>query len=136
MIKQRQRKDGRLLQARIRPRVPYSKIEKPTDPNAMPTRQLTAKQLAVLLYHFYLTLDNPDYEFLDADKTAGQFQAELNQMVKISQEHLEKLLWHTELAFENKMYWNPAEDDFESFVNSMLEKDEKFNRLYCLITKK
>lgn len=126
-------KDGRLIQARVSPRVV---TEKTVTADGEVQRQLTAKQLAILLYHFYLTVDDPEVGFPDADTTALKFQAELNQKVLISTEHLEKLLFHLELAYEKNIYWNPAYEDFDVFLNGLLNKDERFERLSCLILKK
>ena len=118
-------------QARISPRY---KLQKTNSENT--NRTLTVKQLSVLLYHFYLTLENPDFLFCDSDKSLSQFQADLNQTVTISKENLEKLLWHLENAFEHKIYWNPERADFAAFIESFLEKGEKFDRLTCLIMSK
>lgn len=122
--------NGLVRLARVTPRVSYEKkIDKET-------RQLTAKQLAVLLYHFYLTVDDPDVGFPDAETSALKFQAELNQMVQISTENLERLMFHLELAYEKGCYWNPADEDFDYFVKGLITKNEQFDRLMCLILKK
>jgi hypothetical protein len=120
--------------ARITPRI---KNEKTVKQDGQKMRQLTAKQLCVLLYHFYIGLTQKnEIGFPDSDSTALKFQSELNQMVVISTEHLEKLLFSLEYAYELGMYFNPADEDFDYFVKGLLEKDEHFERLMCLILKK
>lgn len=100
-------------------------------------RVISARQLMILFYHFYLMLnDNDICGFMDCDKTAAQFQNEMDQDIRLSQEVLEKLLYMLQVAYENDLYWNPAGDDIESFIKSLLVKNEKFDKLSCLISKK
>lgn len=127
------KKDGAVIQARVSPRIISEKVVRSNNESF---RQITAKQLSILLYHFYMTVDDPDVGFLDADTNALKFQAELNQSVLISTENLEKLLYHLEYAYEKGCYWNPAEESFDYFVKGLVTKDEQFDRLMCLILKK
>lgn len=125
------KKDGRVNMARVTPRLNLNKVDKEG------MREISVKQLSLLMYHFYIMLDDPTLcGFNDSEKTASQFQAELNQRVKISTESLERLLYYLEIAYENQLYWNPAEEDFEHFVKGLLEKKEQFDRLTCLIMDK
>lgn len=124
------KQQGRQVLARVTPRTKLISSDEPGF------RRITVKQLALLIYHFYVTVDNPAIGFEDADQTAAAFQAELNQTVEISDEILEKLLWHLTLAFEENMYWNPAEETIDTFIKGLLEKDESFDKLFCLILNK
>lgn len=125
-------KGSRSILARV---TPFKRI--PKDEDLDPSlRVITVKQLTVLLYNLYITIDDPAIGFEDADQTAVAFQGELNQTVKISQENLEKLLWHTTMAYESNSYWNPAQEPYDQFVNSLLDKNETFDRLVCLLKRK
>lgn len=131
MDRKARKKDGRINMARVTPRLNMNTVDKEGF------RELNIKQLSVLLYHFYIMLDDPTVcGFNDAEKTASQFQAELNQKVKISTESLERLLYYLEIAYENQLYWNPADEDFDIFVKGLLNKKEQFERLTCLIMEK
>lgn len=123
---------GRLVLARVSP------IKKRVNQAAAnePKREITLRQLCVLLYHFYVSVDNPDIGFEDCEKTASQFQAELDRPVTLSKEQLEALLWHLELCFEEGMYWNPAKENIDFFVKKLLNPNERFDRLLCQILKK
>jgi len=111
--------------------------QKPVQPDNDPAiRKITARQLTVLLYHFYITVDAPSIGYEDADITASAFQADLDQELDISTVNLEKLLWHLTMAYEGNMYWNPAGEDYEFFIKGLLQKKETFDRLMCLILNK
>lgn len=125
------KKDGRLVQARITPRITKDKA---TGNSGI--RRITVKQLTVLLYHYWITLDDPLIGTEDAEESPLAFQAALSQEVDIEQSKLEKLLWHLQMAHESNMYWNPAQEDVEEFIKGMLGKKEHFNKLYCLIMEK
>lgn len=127
------KKDGRLVQARITPRVLKETTALKGSQNL---REISVKQLAVLLYHYYITLDDPSIGSEDSDKSAPAFQSALNQVVHIEEEDLEKLLWHMQMAYESDMYWNPAEEDYDLFIKGLVGKYERFDKLYCLIMKR
>lgn len=120
--------------ARVTPRVI---TEKTLIEEGQVKRKITAKQLSILLYHFYVGLvQKQDIGFPDAETSALKFQSELNQEVTISTEHLEKLLFALEYANELGLYWNPAGEEMDYFVKGLLEKNEKFDKLSCLLLKK
>ena len=120
--------------ARVTPRIV---TEKTVMEDGQVLRKLTAKQLSILLYHFYVGLvQKQDIGFPDADTSVLKFQAELNQEVTISTEHLEKLLFALEYANELGLYWNPAGEEMDYFVKGLLEKNEKFDKLSCLLLNK
>lgn len=124
--------DGRVNQAIVTPRLKKQKNEEQED-----TRTISARQLMVLYYHFYLMLNDTSIcGFNDCDKTAAQFQSEMDKEVRISKEMLEKLLYTTQIAFENNLYWNPADEDINAFIKGCIEKKEYFNKLTCLISTK
>jgi hypothetical protein len=126
------KKDGRLVQARITPRV----LKETTALDGSQKRAITVKQLAVLLYHYYITLDDPNIGSEDVEQSAPAFQSALNQEVVLDQGDLEKLLWHLQMAYESDMYWNPAEEEYDYFVKGLVGKNERFDKLYCLIMNK
>jgi hypothetical protein len=120
--------------ARVTPRVITEKTVK-RDNEVL--RKISVKQLSILLYHFYIGLvQKQDIGFPDAETSALKFQAELNQEVTISTEHLEKLLFALEYANELGLYWSPANEDMDYFVKGLLEKNEKFDKLSCLLLNK
>lgn len=123
--------------------VPYNRnpllIKKaisPGDELDLNKRYVTVSQLFVLLYHFYSGVTDPNIYYLDADETAEKFQSRINAEVEISKEDLEKLIYYTTLAHEEKTYWNPAKEEYKTFVKSLLKENEKFDQLMGLIVDK
>jgi len=96
-------------------------------------RTVTISQLAVLLYHFYMGVQDPDVYYFDADETAEKLQARINTEVEVPLDALEKLLYYTTIAHETKTYWHPGTEDYERFVRSFLTSDEKYDQLLGLI---
>lgn len=127
-------KSNHKTEARVTPRI---RTEKTVKEDGLVLRKITAKQLSILLYHFYVGLmQKHDIGFPDAETSALKFQAELNQEVLISTEHLEKLLFALEYANELGLYWNPAGEEMDYFVKGLIEVNEKFDKLSCLLLKK
>lgn len=122
--------------------VPYKRnllsVKKAKEPVDMVDnkRYVTISQLFVLLYHFYVGVNDPDVYYLDAEETAEKFQGRINAEVELSKEDLEKLLYYTTLAYENKTYWNPAQGDYEGFVRSLLTNEEQYDQLLGYIVPK
>lgn len=99
-------------------------------------RKVTVQQLAVLLYHFYIGVTDPDIYYMDSDESAEKFYQRLEQEVEIDLETLEKLLWYLTAAYESDRYWNPADIPYEQFTKTVAKQGDNYNQLLSLILEK
>jgi len=132
------KKLGQLLYAHQRPlaRVKGLKQDKRTAPEDIKIRKVSIQQLTLLMYFYYIGVTDPDIYYEDADVSPEQFQKQLAQEVDIDQEVLEKLLWYMTMCHESGRYWHPEQVEYQTFVRSMLEKEEGFDQLLCRILDK
>lgn len=113
-----------------------AQVKKPKEsilPETPSRRTVTVSQMAVLLYHFFVGVNDPNIYYMDADDTAEKFQARINSEVEVSKEDLEKLLYYTTLAYETKTFWHPGKEEYARFIRSFLTPEERYDQLSGLI---
>lgn len=112
-----------------------ARIKKPKEPTSLESdkRTVTLSQMAILLYHFYIGMSDPEIYYLDAEESADKLQGRINVEVEIPKDALEKLLFYTTVAHENKTFWHPGKEEYGKFVRSFLTQEEKYDQLSGLI---
>lgn len=92
------------------------------------TRFLSIGQLAILLWHLYITTNEPAVGYLDAHRDLNSFVKNiLGQRVKIRKRDLEQLLWAVNTANELGYYYHPNNVEASKFIKDFLSHDEAYN---------
>lgn len=111
------------------------KIKKPQEVVCIENdnRVVTISQLVILLYHFYIGVNDPSVYYFDSEESADKLQGRVNKEIEIPKDVLEKLLFYSTLAYETQTFWHPGNEDYVQFIRSFLDKTEKYDQLSGLI---
>ena len=111
-------------------RVPVPKLNYP-GLNIDLHRSMTVGQLAVLLWHTYRCVNDPDAGYLDAHITLNELVTKhLNRNIKMTKGMLERLLWGANISDQLGSWWSPDNKSFEQFIQPLLYPDEVFDRTW------
>jgi hypothetical protein len=106
------------------------------DSHGTANRKIYIFDLAVLVFNLIVAARDSNIGYEDPDRTVDRLEKVVNKLASIKQHDLECLLYSSNLLDEKGKFFHPKKTKFKTFVQSILDKNERFDYEYNVIERK